>query len=93
MVSYIFGIQNRPLSSLKSVICGRFGVKQADVVLICEGKILDDHATLSCQLKKRITNGTRIVLQKVPLTVNVAEQDLNFKFSIPQVFNRLDSYM
>ena len=66
------------------MICERFGVKQADVIFICEGEILgDDHTTLSW-----IANGTRIVLQKVLLTLNVAEQDVNFEFSIPQVFNR-----
>ena len=68
---------------MKSIICGRFGVKQADVIFICEGEILgDEHTNL-----RWITNGTRIVLQKVPLTVNVAEQDVNLKVSMPQVFN------
>ena len=81
-------IQDHPLSSLKSVICERFGVRQADVLFICEGEILNDDRTILSHQKK-ITNGTRIVLQKVPLTVNVAEQDVNFKLSLPEVYNRL----
>ena len=83
-------IQDCPLSSLKSVICERFGVEQADVLFICGGEILNDDRTFRSRPKRiTIANGTRIVLQKVPLTVNVAEQDVNLKVSMPQVFNWL----
>ena len=72
------------MSSLKAIILQRFGIQAA--VFICEGRTLDA-ATDGVALREHpiVTKGAKVILHKIPVTMNISDQKTTFKFYIPQV--------
>ena len=75
--------QNQTLSSLKKTICQRFGVK--DPIFICEEDILDACYDGVLLRNSVITDGAVVILQKMPVSVSLTDQDTSFNFYVPQV--------
>ena len=75
--------QNQTLSSLKKTICQRFGVK--DPIFICEEDILDACYDDVLLRNSVITDGAVVILQKMPVSVSLTDQDTSFNFYVPQV--------
>ena len=75
--------QKQPLSSLKKIICQRFGVKEP--LFICEKEILDARYDDTLLCDSVITDGAVVVLQKKPVSMCLKDQGTRFNFFVPQV--------
>ena len=71
------------MSSLKRIICQRFGVKEP--MLVCEEEILDASYDDTLLCDSVITDGAVVILHKMPVTVSLTDQDTCFDFYVPQV--------
>ena len=74
--------QDQPLSSLKAIILHRFGIQAA--VFICDRKTLDADG-VALREHPIVTKCARVILHKIPVTMNISDQNTEFKFYIPQV--------
>ena len=54
-------------------------------MFICEEEILDASYDDTLLCNSVITDGAVVVLQKMPVTVSLTDQDTSFSFFVPQV--------
>ena len=54
-------------------------------MFICEEEILDASYDDTLLCDSVITDGAVVILQKIPVTVSLTDQDTSFSFFIPQV--------
>ena len=54
-------------------------------MFICEEEILDASYNNTLLCDSVITDGAVVILQKMPVTVSLKDQDTSFSFFVPQV--------
>ena len=54
-------------------------------MFICEGEILDASYDDTLLCDSIVTDGAVVILQKMPVTVSLRDQDTCFSFFVPQV--------